>query len=103
VVDPEFSEIFSDVAAITKFVGHSKAQLRRAIAIRGKWHYKDPAFSERLREQWAAMNLAIAIDEGKIVPTSESCRDVFQAPLDHRLDSRLSLKMYDVRSTEPVA
>jgi hypothetical protein len=103
VAEPEFSDIFSDVAAITEFVGTNKIQLRRAIAIREKGHFKDPAFMDKLRAECAAMNLGIAFDEhGRIVPTPESCRDIFQALLDHRLDSRLSLKMYDVQSTEPV-
>jgi len=103
VVDQEFSGMFSDVAAITEFVGDNKIQLRRAIAIREKGHFRDPVFMEKLRAECAAMNLAIAFDDqGRIVPTPESCRDIFQALLDHRLDSRLSLRMYDVQSTEPV-
>jgi hypothetical protein len=31
-----------------------------------------------------------------------TCRDIFQALLDHRLDSRLSMRIYDVQSTELV-
>lgn len=103
-VEADFSAIFSDVGPITEFVGENKIQLRRAIAIREKAHYKDAGFMQNLRNQCAAMNLQIAFDgNGRIVPTPETCRDIFQALLDHRLDSRLSNQLYDVQSTEPVA
>ena len=103
VGEPEFGAIFSDVTAITEYVGTNKIQLRRAIAISEKGHYKDPAFMGNLRAQCAAMGLGIGFDDdGRIVPTPESCRDIFQALLDHRLDSRLSMRLYDVQSTEPV-
>jgi hypothetical protein len=50
------------------------------------------------------MNLSIQFDAaGRIIPTVETCRDIFQALLDHRLDSRLSQQLYDVQNTEPVA
>ncbi len=103
-VEADFSAIFSDVGPITEFVGENKIQLRRAIAIREKAHYKDAGFMQNLRNHCAAMNLQIAFDgAGRIVPTPETCRDIFQALLDHRLDSRLSNQLYDVQNTEPVA
>ncbi|MDH7971308.1 DUF4868 domain-containing protein [Sphingomonas sp. AR_OL41] len=103
VEEPEFSGVFSDTAAITAFVGTNKIHLRRAIAIREKGHFRDAGFMQNLRAQCAAMGLGIAFDdEGRIVPTLETCRDIFQALLDHRLDSRLSMRLYDVQSTEAV-
>jgi hypothetical protein len=102
--EPDFTAIFADTGPITAFVGTNKIQLRRAIAIREKGHYKDVAFMQNLRDHSAAMNLGIQFDdEGRIVPTPETCRDIFQALLDHRLDSRLSKLLYDVQSTERVA
>lgn len=101
--EPEFSTIFADMAPISDFVGANKIQLRRAIAIQEKGHYKNPDFMNRLRAECAAMNLTIAFDdEGRIIPSAESCRHIFQALLDHRLDSRLSSLMYDVQNTAPV-
>ncbi|PVE52690.1 DUF4868 domain-containing protein [Arthrobacter sp. TPD3018] len=101
--EPDFSGIFSDVAAITAFVGENKIQLRRAVAIREKGHFRDPAFMQNLRTECEAMGLAIVFDDaGLIVPSPETCRDIFQALLDHRLDSRLSMRLYDVQSTEAV-
>lgn len=101
--EPDFSGIFSDIAAIAEFVGTNKIHLRRAIAIREKGHFRDAGFMDNLRANCAAMGLAIGFDgEGRIVPTPETCRDIFQALLDHRLDSRLSMRLYDVQSTEPV-
>ncbi|MDQ3080779.1 MAG: DUF4868 domain-containing protein [Gemmatimonadota bacterium] len=103
VGEPEFGGIFSDMAAITEFVGTNKIHLRRAIAIREKGHFRDAGFMDNLRANYAAMGLTIGFDgEGRIVPTPESCRDIFQALLDHRLDSRLSMLIYDVQSTEAV-
>lgn len=103
VGEPDFSGIFSDMAAITEFVGTNKIHLRRAIAIREKGHFRNAGFMDSLRANCAAMGLTIGFDgEGRIVPTPETCRDIFQALLDHRLDSRLSMRIYDVQSTEPV-
>jgi hypothetical protein len=103
-IEADFNAIFSDMGPITAFVGDNKIQLRRGIAIREKAHYKDVGFMQNLRNHCAAMNLQIAFDgAGRIVPTPETCRDIFQALLDHRLDSRLSNQLYDVQSTEPVA
>lgn len=102
-VQHDFAAIFSDVGPIKEFVGSNKMHLRRAIAIREKGHFQDQAFMQRLREQCGAMNLTIQFDaHGRIVPTVESCRHIFQALLDHRLDSRLSNQLYDVQNTEPV-
>ncbi|SFG52930.1 protein of unknown function [Novosphingobium sp. CF614] len=102
-VEPEFAEIFADVGPITIFVGSNKIQLRRAIAIREKAHYKDPKFMDNLRAMSAELNLNIEFeDDGRIRPTAETCRDIFQALLDHRLDSRLSEHLYDVQSTQLV-
>jgi len=102
-VEPEFAAIFSEVGPIQEFVGSNKIQLRRAIAIREKGHYRNAAFMQRLRDNCEEMNLSIQFgDDGRIVPTIESCRDIFQALLDHRLDSRLSNLLYDVQNTEAV-
>lgn len=101
--EEEFAAIFADLDPILEFVGNNKIHLRRAIAIREKAHYKDAAFMQNLRDHCAAMNLTIQFDaNGRINPTPESCRDIFQALLDHRLDSRLSQQLYDVQHTEPV-
>lgn len=103
ISEDSFGNVFSDIGVISDFVGSNKIQLRRAIAIREKGHYRDEAFMKRLREQCASMSLNIVFDDnGRIVPTPESCRDIFQALLDHRLDSRLSNRLYDVQSTEPI-
>jgi hypothetical protein len=101
--DPQFIALFSELGPIADYVGTNKIQLRRAIAIKEKGHYCDPDFIENLRNNAAAMNLNIAFDHaGRIVPTAETCRDIFQALLDHRLDSRLSQQLYDVQNTAPV-
>ncbi len=99
----EFAAIFADTRPIAEFVGTNKIHLRRAVAVQQKGHYKDPGFMARLRAECGNMNLKIAFDDdGRIIATVESGRDIFQALLDHRLESRLTARMYDVPSTEQV-
>lgn len=101
--EPDFAAIFADVGPLTAFVGSNKIHLRRAVAIQQKGHYKDAEFMDRLRIEHGNMNLNITFDTaGKIIATVESGRDIFLALLDHRLDSRLTQRMYDVPSSEPV-
>lgn len=101
--EPEFSNIFTNMQPLIEYVGSNKIQLRRASAIRQKANYKNAVFMERLRAECKALGFTIQFDEkGRIVPTAETCRDIFQALLDHRLESRLSQRLYDVENTEAV-
>jgi hypothetical protein len=101
--DKEFSSLFSSLNEIIAYVGENKIQLRRASAIKMKAHYKNSEFMKRLHDHYKSMGLQISFDdEGRIVPSVESCRDIFQALLDHRLDSRLSQNLYDVENTADV-
>jgi hypothetical protein len=101
--EPEFLAVFTDLAHLVDYVGVNKIQLRRISAIRQKSHYKNSDFMDRLRAECKALGFNIAFDaNGSIIPTPESCRHIFQALLDHRLDSRLSQKIYDVENTADV-
>ncbi|KQO61810.1 Kiwa anti-phage protein KwaB-like domain-containing protein [Methylobacterium sp. Leaf88] len=101
--EPDFVGIFSELGPLDEYVGTNKIHLRRAVAIQQKGHYKDAEFMRRLLAEHARMNLSITFDDaGRIVPTVESGRDIFQALLNHRLDSRLTLEIFDVPSTERV-
>ena len=95
--EPEFIEVFSSLDQIDAYVGNNKIQLRRAHAIQQKGHYKDDAFMGRLKAEYANLDLTINFSEdGKIVPCENTCRDIFQALLDHRLSSAFSQSIYDV-------
>jgi hypothetical protein len=101
--EPEFVGVFDDMTALIGFVGTNKIQLRRTSAIRTKGHYKDPEFMSRLRAEALSLGFKFSFDAaGRIIPTPDNCRDIIQALLDHRLDSRLSKQMYDVEATEVV-
>lgn len=101
--EQEFVDLFADILPLSEYVSNNKIQLRRASAIRLKGHYKDDAFMARLRAHGAEYGLNINFnDAGQIVPTEETCRDIFQALLDHRLTSAFSLSNYDVDDTQPV-
>lgn len=101
--EPEFAGAFAQTEALEAYVGENKIQLRRASAIRHRGHYKDPDFMRNLREQHDIYRLNIDFDaKGKIVATPETCRDIFQALLDHRLTSGFSENVYDVADVKPV-
>ena len=69
-----------------------------------KGHFRNAEFMDNLRANYAAMGSDHRLRRGRphCGQRPESCRDIFQALLDHRLDSRLSMRMYDVQSTELV-
>jgi hypothetical protein len=101
--EPEFSGLFTSMQPLVDYVGSNKIQLRRASAIRQKANYKNVQFMQRLRAECAGLGFTIQFDaQGRIVPTADTCRDIFQALLDHRLESRLSQRLYDVENTAAV-
>lgn len=102
--EPEFSEVFTDMQPLIAYVGDNKMQLRRASAIRQKGHYRNPDFMASLRAVYEQFSLDINFDDaGKIVPSPDTCKDIFQALLDHRLMSHFSHRVYDVQNTADVA
>ncbi len=101
--EQEFSDVFTDLAAIEAYVGDNKMQLRRASAIRQKGHYKDANFLSNLRDRHEDYGLTINFDQnGKIIPDEATSRDIFIALLDHRLASAFSENIYDVQDTSPI-
>lgn len=95
--EAEFKGAFSDLLPLSEFIGTNRLQLRRMSAIRSKSFYKDQAFMDNLRLRFADYGLNIIFDnEGKIIPTPETCRDIMTALLDHRLRSGFSGNTYDV-------
>lgn len=101
--EQEFIDLFATILPLNEYVDNNKIQLRRASAIRLKGHYKDDAFMQRLRDHGAEYGLNITFNAaGQIVPSPETCRDIFQALLDHRLRSAFSLSNYDVDDTQRV-
>mmetsp|Transcript_24814 Transcript_24814/g.31832 ORF Transcript_24814/g.31832 Transcript_24814/m.31832 type:complete len:308 (+) Transcript_24814:597-1520(+) len=102
--EADFTGIFASIEHIDAYVGTNKIQLRRANAIQQKGHYKDVGFMRRLRQRHTEYNLTINFDaDGKIVPCKETCRDIFQALLDHRLSSAFSESIYDVPNATKVS
>lgn len=101
--DPDFLNTFSSLTEIASFVGSNKMHLRRAYAIHEKGHFRNQAFMTALRQQHQAAGLTINYDsQGRIVPCSTTCPDIFKALLDHRLVSLFSNNKYDVPSTAEV-
>lgn len=101
--EPNFIAVISDMTPLIDFVGDNKIQLRRASAIRQKAHYADMNFMNNLRAHCAASGLNIQFDaHGRITPTAATCREIFQALLDHRLASRFSNMNYDVENAVTV-
>lgn len=101
--EPEFANVFADVGPLVTFVGSNKIHLRRACAIRERGNFRDADFMARLREEHAELGFVFTFDdEGRFVCTEANCLDIIKALLDHRLDSRLSRRIYDVENTEVV-
>ncbi len=102
LVEQEFSDCFSGVGPLEEFVGSNKLLLRRACAIRQKRHYADADFMNNLRARFGEFKLNINFDDaGRIVPCQTTCRDIFNALLDHRLKSGFSNNIYDVPDVNP--
>jgi hypothetical protein len=102
--EPAFAAVFSSLDSLSLYVGENKIQLRRASAIRQKAHYKDPSFMQRLQSRYKEFGLNLIFDSnGKIVFSSETCKDIFQALLDHRLGSAFSTNIYDVQDAAKVS
>jgi hypothetical protein len=101
--DPSFSALFLDMQVFTDYVGQNKINLRRVTAIHQKGHYKNKAFMDNLRKHYKTYRLNLSFDKtGRIITTPETCKDVMQALLDHRLFSAFSNSIYDVQDTTSV-
>lgn len=98
--EADFVATFDDLSVLTDFIGSNKIQLRRMSAIRQKGFYADPIFMENLKNRCGEFGLTINFDDqGKIIPTPDTCRDIIAALLDHRLRSGFSGNVYDVPDT----
>jgi len=92
-----FVAIFDGLQELTNFVDRNKIHLRRMSAIRQKGFYNDQIFMNNLRKRYKEFRLNIKFDDqGRIVPTADTCRDIIAALLDHRLSSGFSGNIYDV-------
>lgn len=102
-LDVSFSSLFTDMAAISAYVGDNKIQLRRASAIKQKEHYKNATYIKNIRDNSVKMKLLIDFDaNGKMIATEVSCKYIFLALLNHRLYSVFSENYYDVQNTETI-
>jgi len=95
--EPEFQKIFDSTQHLATYVGNNAMQLRRASAIRHKSYYKNELFMESLKSNARRFRLNLQFDgNNKIIVTPENCADIFQALLDHRLQSHYQEHLYDV-------
>ncbi|MGU3526546.1 Kiwa anti-phage protein KwaB-like domain-containing protein [Raoultella planticola] len=103
VDEPEFSQLFTDAGPLKRYVGTNAMQLRRASAIKEKGFYKLPEFMASLREHASRFRLNLQFDEqGRIIASDACCADIFQALLDHRLQSHFAAHIYDVPNASPI-
>ncbi|MGF6192091.1 Kiwa anti-phage protein KwaB-like domain-containing protein [Hafnia paralvei] len=103
VDEPEFSQLLTDAEPLKRYVGNNAMQLRRASAIKEKGYYKLPAFMDSLRANALRFRLNLQFDaQGKIIASDECCADIFQALLDHRLQSHFAAHIYDVPNASMV-
>lgn len=104
VGEAEFSQAFTDAEPLKKYVGNNAMQLRRASAIKQKGYYKNPDFMRSLQGNANRLRLNLQFDKnGKIIVNDECCADIFQALLDHRLQSHFAAHIYDVPNASMVS
>ena len=102
--DPEFANLFVDMAPLIEYVGVNKIHLRRVSALRQYGNYRNPEFMALFRQHSTEYGFTIPFDnDGKMVITPETGPQVLTALLDHRLRSAFSKRIYDVPSATPVA
>lgn len=103
VDEPEFSQLLTDAEPLKRYVGNNAMQLRRASAIKEKGYYKVPEFMDSLRANASRLRLNLQFDtQGKIITSDGCCADIFQALLDHRLQSHFAAHIYDVPNASMV-
>lgn len=103
VDEADFSELFTDSEPLRKYVSTNTIHLRRASAIKQKGYYKIPEFMESLRQNALRLRLNLMFDDqGKIIVNDDCCADIFQALLDHRLQSHFTAHIYDVPNASMV-
>jgi len=101
--NPQFSQIFVDMAPLVAHVGTNTMHLRRMAVIEQRAHYADAQYMERLRQVNAQKQWGITFDpQGRIIATENSLRTIMQVLLNHRLYSELSLGTFDVPSASQV-
>lgn len=101
--EPGFSAALADFTVFDTFIGKNATHLRRMAVIKARGYYQNPDYMARLREVNVVRRWGIQFDEqGRIVPTTETMRDILHVLLDHRLRSELSDNQYDVPSTSLV-
>ncbi|ELY5219602.1 TPA: Kiwa anti-phage protein KwaB-like domain-containing protein [Yersinia enterocolitica] len=99
LIDKDFSNLFDNAEPLKKYVGNRAIQLRRVSAIKTKGNYKNKDFMDSLRENAVEFKLNIKFDkDGKIIVDEASCPDIFNALLDHRLQSHYRKHLYDVQN-----
>lgn len=103
IVDPTFTEIFSDVQPLRDYVGSNAIHLRRITVIQSKALYLRPDFSQRLRHVNNLRNFGLNFDEnGKLIACHDTAKTIMQILLDHRLFSEITETIYDVPDAEAV-
>lgn len=101
--EPGFSAALADFAVFDTFIGKNTTHLRRMAVIKARAYYEKPDYMARLREVNGLRGWGIQFDQqGRIMPTTETMRDILHVLLDHRLRSELSDNQYDVPSTSLV-
>lgn len=101
--EESFAAAISNMVVVDAFIGNNATHLRRMAVIRARGYYNNPRYMQRLKAINELRGWGILFDEqGRIVPTTETMRDILHILLDHRLRSELSDEEYDVPSTSPV-
>jgi hypothetical protein len=96
--NPQFSELFTDLQPLVKYIGTNSIQLRRMAMVEQKGLYATPNFLLNLQVVNARHGWGINFDpaSNKIVPCDQTAKTIMQVLLDHRLMSEVTSNIYDV-------
>lgn len=104
-VDPNFAELFMDMAPIVAAVGTNATHLRRLAAISEKGIYKNPGFLQALQDVNRIRNWGLSFDPDtqQLVVMPDQLRLILTILLDQRLMSEVTHYIYDVPHADRVA
>lgn len=102
-VDCDFTNLFTDLEPLKRYVGKNAMHLRRMTVVQQKALYNRPGFSERLKVVSETRGWGLKFDDdGRITVCEETAKVVIQVLLDHRLLSEVTDNTYDVPDAQIV-
>lgn len=97
-VNAAFSDLFTDIQPLVRYVGSNAIQLRRIARIEERALFSRPGFLAAIQAVNGRRNWGLNFDAatGCLVPCDQTAKTIMQILLDHRLLSEVTDMIYDV-------